>query len=98
MKYYIAEETVGLKAVLDREILSWEGVEERKMMGYPSYLVSRKMFALVVTKSAVITSSTKSQRRRSQASTSGSHLKPTGPSRNGPIWSWSPRMYPRLSP
>jgi hypothetical protein len=55
MKYYIAEETVGLKAVLDREILSWEGVEERKMMGYPSYLVSRKMFTLVVTKSAVIT-------------------------------------------
>lgn len=55
MKYYIEEETVGLKSALDREILSWEGVEERKMMGCPSYLVGRKMFALVVTKGAVIT-------------------------------------------
>jgi len=55
MKYYIAEETVGLKAALDRETLIWEGVEERKMMGCLSYLVGRKMFALVVTKGAVIT-------------------------------------------
>ena len=55
MKYYIAEETVGLKAALDREIFSWEGVEERKMMGCPSYLVGRKMFALVVTGGIVIT-------------------------------------------
>jgi len=38
MKYYIAEETIGFKAALDREILSWEGVEERKMMGCPSIL------------------------------------------------------------
>jgi TfoX/Sxy family transcriptional regulator of competence genes len=31
------------------------GVEERKMMGCLSYLVGRKMFALVVTKGIVIT-------------------------------------------
>lgn len=55
MKYYIAEETVCLKAALDREVLSWEGMEERKMMGCPSYLVGRKMFALVVTGGIVIT-------------------------------------------
>ena len=39
MKYYIEEETVDLKAALDQEVLSWEGVEERQMMGCPSYLV-----------------------------------------------------------
>jgi hypothetical protein len=55
MKYYIEEETVGLKAALDKELLSWKGVEERKMMGCPSYLVGRKMFALVVTGGIVIT-------------------------------------------
>ena len=55
MKYYIEEEAVDLKAALDREILSWDGVEERKMMGCPSYLAGRKMFALVVTEGAVIT-------------------------------------------
>ncbi len=55
MKYYIEEETVRLKAALDREILSWEGVDERKMMGCPSYLVGRKMFALVVTGGILIT-------------------------------------------
>ncbi len=55
MKYYIEEKAVDLKVALDKEILTWEGVEERKMMGCPSYLVGRKMFALVVTKGAVIT-------------------------------------------
>ena len=55
MKYYIEEETVDLKAAQDKEILSWDGVEERKMMGCPSYLVGRKMFALVVTGGIVIT-------------------------------------------
>jgi len=46
---------VDLKAALDQELLSWDGVEERKMMGCPSYLVGRKMFALVVTGGVVIT-------------------------------------------
>ena len=55
MKYYIEEETVDLKAALDKELLTWNGVEERKMMGCPSYLVGRKMFALVVTGGIVIT-------------------------------------------
>ena len=55
MKYYITEETVDLKAALDKEVLSWEGVEEWKMMGCPCYLVGGKMFALVVTKGVVIT-------------------------------------------
>ncbi len=54
MKYYIEEETVDLKAALDQEVLSWEGVEERKMMGCPSHLVERKIFALVVTGGIVI--------------------------------------------
>ncbi len=55
MKYYIEEETRGLRGALEAEILSWPKVTHRKMMGCPCYQAGGKMFAGLVTGGMVIT-------------------------------------------
>ena len=55
MKYYSEEDTRDLRLALEKEILSWAEVTEKKMFGCPCYQVKGRLFAFLVTKGIVIT-------------------------------------------
>ena len=49
MSYYDEKQTSELRKVLEARILSWSGVEKKKMMGCPCYMANGKLFAIMVT-------------------------------------------------
>jgi hypothetical protein len=55
LKWYIEEETKGLREAFEAEVLGWPQVDYKKMFGCPCYLINGKMFAGLVTKGIVIT-------------------------------------------
>jgi hypothetical protein len=62
MSYYDEKQTGELRKVLEARILSWSGVEKKKMMGCPCYMANGKLFAIMVTGGVVITRLTDAER------------------------------------
>jgi hypothetical protein len=55
MQYYSEEEARELRAVFEKEILTWPKVELRRMFGCPAYVADGRLFVFLVTGGVVIT-------------------------------------------
>lgn len=54
-KRYLEDDAGDLRAALEEEIMTWEGVTKRNMFGCPSYMAEGTLFAMVVTGAVVLT-------------------------------------------
>ncbi|HOU12958.1 MAG TPA: hypothetical protein PKZ84_07550 [Anaerolineae bacterium] len=55
MQYYSEEEAWELRAVFEKEVLTWPEVTLRRMFGCPAYVADGRLFAFLVTDGVVIT-------------------------------------------
>lgn len=55
MQYYSEEGAQELRAVFEKEVLTWAKVTPRRMFGCPAYVADGRLFAFLVTGGVVIT-------------------------------------------